>query len=417
MLTLSDQGASSLSNILVFVLVARSFDSGEVVGAFSAAMIAYQIVVGLTRALGGQTFLSLYSHLSPDARRHVVPDLLAMTLLMALLSTGALGVISLITGGMLGSAFLSLALIMPALLLQDTWRYALVVDRPGATLLLDLLWLAAVVLAFALVPDNADLSWFITIWGLGAMGGAFLGFLLARIDRLGMNPLRWVTDHREVGIRYAGEFATTQGTNNVVTSSLGFVADLSTLGTVRASQVYYGPLNTLLGGFYLAVVPEGAQLRHSPVRMRQLLLKVTMGLTAVAGVWMFVGLVLPASWGRAALGETWTDAHQLIIPMGLAMVASGVMSGARFGLRSLADARRSLRVKVMTTPFLVVLPLLGAVTSGAVGFATGFFLARTFAAVVSWKAFNEALAAHAQGDEAGTDPDEANSARTELPTG
>ena len=46
---MADQGVSSLSNIVVAVIVARSVSAAEF-GAFGVAMVVYQLGLGLTRA-------------------------------------------------------------------------------------------------------------------------------------------------------------------------------------------------------------------------------------------------------------------------------------------------------------------------------------------------------------------------------
>jgi hypothetical protein len=81
-LALADQGVSSLSNVVVAVLVARAFGGPAHFGAFSLAMVAYQIVLGSLRALVGEPLLSLYSHETSGARRKLAADLHATTLFL-----------------------------------------------------------------------------------------------------------------------------------------------------------------------------------------------------------------------------------------------------------------------------------------------------------------------------------------------
>lgn len=391
--TLGDQAASSLSNILIFLLVARSFDSTEPVGAFAAAMIVYQLALGATRALVGTPLLSLYSHIGPDRREQRISDLQGATVTLGLACASVPVVLSLLLGGVLGSALLALALVLPGLLMQDTWRFALIVDRPHAALTIDLVWVVVVLAAFIVVPEAAGVAWFVLVWGLGGCLGAAAGWVLAKRSPIGLRFFRWFVDHREVSGRYFGEFATARAAHEIVTSSLGAFVGLGALGAVRASQVYYGPHNMLHEGVYMVVVPEGAVLRDQPGRLSQMLVKVSALLAVLAGVWMVIGFLLPEAWGEFLLGTTWGQVTELLLPMGLGTMASAVMSGALLGLRSLADAKRSLRARVQATPFEVACPVVGAIIGGAVGFAVGFAVARVISAGIWWTALRRGLAA------------------------
>lgn len=390
-LVMADQAASSLSNVLVSVLVARSFDSPEPFGAFGLAMIIYQLIVGGSKSVIGHTLLSVYSPLDPESRRKVVPDLQGATLSISVTASVVLAAVSAVVGGVAGQAILALAVVLPVVLLQDTWRFALVVDRPVATLMIDLVWLVAVVIAFWFAPPNAEVGWYIVVWGLSGgvsacvaivVGGGFVGHL---------RPFKWIMDHREVGFRYLGEYFSAQAVGHIVVTSVGAIAGIGTLGSVRGSQVYYGPHNTLHQGIYMAVVPEGAQSRDDPVRLRRIMLVVSFGLATLSALWMCIGLLLPASWGKALLGSVWPGAHEIMVPMGIAMIAAGASSGGLLGLRSLADAKQSLKARLWITPWLLFCPLAGTVVGGAGGFAVGYAMARVVGAFIWWRALNRAL--------------------------
>lgn len=390
-LTMSDQAVSSLSNILAAVLVARSFDAPEPFGVFGLAMIVYQLVLGAKRSVVGEPLLSLYSHVLGPERRRLLPDLLGTAALISLLCLLCLAGIAVLLGGMAGAALLALAFVLPLLLVQDVWRFYFVVDRPGAALAVDVAWLLTVVVAFPLAPENAGVGWFVTVWGLGAGLGVLLGAVIARGPTARPRPLRWLTNNRETGGRFFGEFVTARAVSHLVTTALGPIAGLGAVGSVRGSQVYYGPHNTLYAGIYLAVVPEGAQARDDPTQLRNMLMRTSFVLAAIAALWMGVGMMVPSAWGEQLLGGSWEGAREIMAPMGVAMTATGVASGGFLGLRSLGDARRSLRARLRVAPWQAVCPLVGAFAGGAVGFAVGFAIGRIATAVIWWRAFVDAL--------------------------
>lgn len=391
LVVMSDQAASSLSNVVAAVLVARSFDSPEPFGAFGLAMIAYQLIIGGSKSLIGHPLLSLYSPLDAEARRRVVPDLQGAALCIGFAGSLVVAAASALLGGMSGSALLALAVVLPLVLVHDTWRFSFVVDRPGAALAIDLVWLLAVVAAFPLAPADAGVAWYVMAWGLGGGLGALVGVAIAGGFGGRPRPLRWLSGHRQVGGRYFGEYLTAQATGRIVASTVGAFAGLGALGAVKASEVYYGPHHTLHMGIYMAVVPEGAQTRDQPERLRRMLKMVSLGLATLSTVWMGVGLAIPESWGEELFGATWAGAREIMLPMGVAMVAAGVTSGGLMGLRSLADARRSLRARLHIVPWQTVCPLVGAATGGAWGFAVGLAIGRIAGAAIMWRAFDRSL--------------------------
>jgi hypothetical protein len=395
-LVLADQAASALSNALVAILVARG-TGVSAFGAFSLAVVASQLVLSGIRSVVGEPLLSLYSHEAPEVRRRLMVDIHGTTLFLGAVASVVLWLIAAVLGGLSGSALMALAFVLPLMLFQDAWRFAFIVDRPGAALIVDLVWLVGEVAVLPLAPARAGVAWYVVVWGLtGGLGGLVGAVLGGRLPGR-PHPWQWLVHHRETSWRFFTEFVTARASSQLVLAALGAISGLAALGAANASFVYYGVLNTLHTGIYLAVVPEGARKRDQPARLRRLLALVSGALVVVAVAWMLVGLVLPDSIGRQLFGDTWDDASELMVPMGLAMILGGVSSGGLLGLRSLGDARRSLRARFQSTAWQVVCPLTGAFAGAAGGFAFGFVLARAVAAAIWWKAFGQALRDAARG--------------------
>jgi hypothetical protein len=77
--------------------------------------------------------------------------------------------------------------------------------------------------------------------------------------------------------------------------------------------------------------------------------------------------------------------------MGLAILAGSVATGAFAGLRSLGDARASLRARLCSLPPEAILTLVGAFAAGAIGYAYGFAAATTLIAATWWGFFLAAV--------------------------
>jgi O-antigen/teichoic acid export membrane protein len=386
-----DQGVSSLSNVVVSVLVARSLPT-EGFGAFGLAVIAFLLVLGVTRALIGEPLLSQHSNATPEERRRLAPDMLGSAVLVGVVASAVVFVIGVVAGGAAGSALVALAIVLPMMMAQDTWRYVFIVDRPGAAVAVDVAWLVAVCVAMLLAPDHADPAWYVVAWGSAAGVGAVAGWIIARDSLAVPHPGRWFSDHQRMGSRFVGEFVTGTATTQLVLVGVGAIAGLAVLGAVRATQVFFGPVNTVHQGAYLALVPEGAQAASRPERMRRLMVGASIGLATVALLWMCVGLALPDRWGTALFGSTWSESTALLVPVGLAMVAGSLITGGFAGVRSLGAASDSLRARMRTVLPQLVLPIIGAALAAGEGYALGLAAAQLVSTIIWWSAFQRALA-------------------------
>lgn len=403
-LVVSDQGISSLSNVVVTIFVARSL-SAVGFGAFGVAIVAFMLVQGVSRALVGETLLSRYSSVDTETRGSLVPDMLAAAVAISAVGVAVVTVVAVAAGGEAGRALLALGIVLPLVTVQDTWRYIFIIDRPAAAVAVDAVWLVAVCAVLSAAPSDAGAAWFVIAWGATAGIGAIAGGLLGRGDLAVPHPLRWLRSNRDMGSRFLGEYVTGQAVGQVVLVGVGAIAGLSVIGAVRAAQVFYGPINTVHQGIYLALVPEGAR-STGEVHLRRLMFRATLLLAGVAGGWMWLGLLLPDSWGTTLFGETWPEAGGLLLPIGLAMIAGSAATGAFAGVRALGDARESLRARLRTVGPQLVLPLVGAAVGAGHGYAFGFGLGHAASAVIWWAAFGNALASSrkAASDRAGADP-------------
>ena len=388
---MADQGVSSLSNVVVSIFVARSLSS-DGFGAFSLATVVYLLAQGTARALIGEPLLSRFSPADAETRRQLVPDLLGATLAISLLGATVVVVVGLAVGGAAGSALLALALVLPLVLLQDSWRYVFIVDRAGSALAVDLVWLVAVSGVLLAAPADADPAWFVIAWGATAGLGAAAGLVLGRGSLGRPRPVAWLLEQRDMGLRFLGEFATGQAVGQLVLVAVGAIAGLTPLGAVRAAQVVYGPLNTVHQGIYLALVPEGARTADES-HLRRLMVKASVGLVTVATAWMLVVLMVPDRWGTALFSATWNEAGDLMLPMGLAMIAGSAATGGFAGVRALGAARESLQARLRSVGPQLALPLAGTAISAGHGYALGFGLGHLVSAVIWWGAFGAALAA------------------------
>lgn len=388
-LALGDQAASSLTNVIVAILVMRSVGPDKF-GAFSVALISYQIVIGLARALIGEPYLARHSGDSFDARRAVVAEIVGAAITVGVVCAVVIGGVGWALGGLTGPGLVTLAVLLPFLIVHDTLRFDFIVDKAGRALAIDLAWLILVVVVMAQAPGDADAPWFVAAWGASGAVAMVLGLAFVRASSWALSPLAWLRRTWSDGIRYAGDYLTAQAAAQIAVLSLSAVS-LTTLGVVRASQTFYGPLNTVHLGIYLAVVPDGVRLRDRPKRLLRLIGLTAAGLTLLGACWTLVGVSIPDSIGREIADRSWPGADEIMLPMGLWVVLGGLTAAGFLGLRCLGDARASLRSRVRSAPGQLVLPIGGAVVGGPVGFALGLATARLLTAAIWWTAFKRAL--------------------------
>ena len=388
-LVMADQGVSSLSNIVVAIIVARSVSAAEF-GAFGVAMVVYQLGLGLTRAAVTDPLLSQHSHEPRDTRARHVPRMVGSVLTLALASSVVVLAVGLLLSGPAGQALVALAWVLPLALVQDLGRYIFVIDRPQSALVIDIAWLAGIAVALPLAPADAGVGWFVVAWGLSAGVGGLIAALIERPSPRSIRPVSWLADEREASSRYVGEWMSSQLAGNLTTLAVGPIAGLPALGAVRAVQVLYGPVNTLHAGIYLAVVPEGTRIRNDRGRLRRLMLASTTLIVAAAAVWMIVCMLLPDSFGESLFGASWARGSDLVVPMGLAMIVSSAATGGFAGIRALGDPRASLRARLATMPGELAAPVGGVAVGGASGFVYGLVIARSITSAVWWRAFDRA---------------------------
>jgi hypothetical protein len=354
--------------------------------------------------VAGEPLLSLYADQGPTQRRRLVADIQGTTLFLGSVCSGLLLAGSFWAGGEDRAALIALAVVLPPLLLHDTWRYLFVIDRPAAALTIDLIWLTAALPALLLVPESAGVGAYIAVWGgagfLGAVAGTLLGWGLPAWP----HPWRWLVDHSAMCWRYFMEYVTAQGIGQAAFAGLAAISGATALGAARAAWVVYGMLVVVHSALYMMLVPEGVRSRGRSAELRQKFLRASQLSSSLSAVWLVCALMLPDGLGTKLFGDTWSEAETLLLPMGLTMIAGGALSGGLLGLRALGDAPRSLRARLYSTAPQIVFPLVGAVLDDALGFVLGLALSKAVAAVIWWVMFRQSLHAEERtGDQPSVD--------------
>ncbi len=391
---LADQGLSSLTNFVLGIVVARTVGLTEF-GAFSLAFAAYLIVASLSRAVTAQPLLIRYSGVSTADWRRGAAATTGTALLVGVGASMLALAIALASDGSLRSAFIALALVLPGLIVQDAWRFAFFAHGRGrAGFLNDLVWAVVQLSGFvaAIELGAGTVFWAVIAWGGAATLAAVVGIGQARLIPRPTAARGWWREHHDLLPPYIGEVAAYILSGQLLLGAVGLVAGLAVVGALRGAQVLLGPLNVVVQGLYLVVMPEAVKvLRKSARRLAQICLAAGLSLAAVAVVWTVILVLLPEAVGLTLMGDVWDPAHSVLFAWGMAFAAINLGTGASIGLRALAAAPRTLRAAVVTSVIGFAGAVIGAATAGIQGAAWGLLITQVIGIGVWWWEFRGGL--------------------------
>ncbi|MGH2652950.1 MAG: hypothetical protein ACRDHV_01190 [Actinomycetota bacterium] len=291
--------------------------------------------------------------------------------------------------------FLLLAISLPGLLLQDSWRYAFFTWGQGRKAFLnDLVWATLLFSALGLltISGRASVRSFILAWGASAAAAAILGMAQARMVPHLRSSISWLREHRDLGPRYLAEFVSVNGAFQLTMYAVAGLAGVAAAGFLRGGLILLGPVMVLYMGTRLVAIPEAARLLgRSAVRFRKAIRGISVLLALGAAAWGVLLLLIPEGLGETLLGASWTGAQKLIPPFITMFVAQGFQVGAFIGLRSLAAAKRSLKARLIEGGLTLVAGMLGAGLGGSVGAAWALAAIFWVESAVWWWFFGRAL--------------------------
>lgn len=393
----ADQAVSSLTNFTLGILVARSVSPSHF-GAFSIAFVLYTTALSGARAVVGEPLSVRYSASAGVDWKRGASQAMGAAVVVGVVVGFACAVVRIFDGGVVGSSLFLLGVTMPGLLLQDAWRYAFFTQGRGFQAFLnDSIWALVLFawIAVLLSAGHATVGALILAWGGAACCAALAGIAQARLLPRPSQALTWWSEQRDLAPRFFGEFAAGNGSAQVVTYATAAAGGLTEAGALRGAQLLLGPINIFTMGIGVAAVPAGVRLlEQGRERLKRAAVFLSAALALITLTWGAVIFLLPERWGIALLHDNWLGAHAVVLPLTLAWTGLSANTGAALGLRALAAAKRSLRVKITITPLTLIAVGAGATLNGAVGAAYGLAITATSGACLWWFQFRRALVEH-----------------------
>lgn len=389
---LADQAASSLSNFAVGIYVARSLGL-TAFGVFSLAWVTYGVVLSVSRGLATDPLVVRFSGVSDASWRGAVARSSGTALGVGVVIGAVCLVIGLALGGQVGPAFAGLGVMLPGLLVQDAWRYSFFAAGNGRKAFVnDVVWGVALVPAMVVAARVGTVTAFVLAWGASATVAAVYGCFQSGIRPRLTGAREWLHEHRDLSYRYLVENVGVSGASQLRAYGLGVIVAVSAVGVIRGAELLLGPFLAVLMGLTLVTVAEAARmLRQAPHRLGRFCLYLGVGQAVGALLWGSVLLLMPDRLGELILGDVWSSASAIIVPVTLGVAGAGLGTGAAAGLRALAAARRSLRCQLFASTFYVCGGLGGAFLAGTAGSAWGVAAAAACSSAVWWQQLRSAL--------------------------
>jgi len=397
-----DQAVASASNFALSLYVAREF--GPVTfGAFSLAFITFTVILNASRGTATDPLMVRYSGATGAAWRNATAVASATGMMVGGVAGVGCVVVGLLLPHPVGPAFIALGVLLPGLMLQDSWRFAFfAAGRPRAALLNDVVWTVLLLLGLAIVHQAAHWSDTVrVVLCLAAFGGtaaiaAMFGLYQTRVLPRPLGVSGWLREHRQLSFRYLLENVSATGAAQIRSSVLGAVAGIASVGYIRGAEILMGPFVVVLSGVSLVSVPEASRVFHRNSRRLPHFCAVLGGAQAVAALaWGAVLLlVLPLGLGQLLLNEVWAPTSQLIVPATLSVCAASFLTAVIAGLRATGAARRSLKAQLTFASAYLLLGVSGAILFGAQGVCWSGVLAISFGVVITSLQLRAALADH-----------------------
>lgn len=390
----ADQALSSLMNFALGVAMARSVSTRSF-GQFGLLSASYVLVLGCSRGLNTEPLAVRYSAASPSEWRHATAAATGAALGMGAALGLGYGLVGLATGGATERPLLALGWSLPGLLLQDSWRFAFI-SAGRSRLAAANEGMVALLLFPALVlyqsAGDPSVAGFILVWGATGWVGGLLGALQARLAPRPLGAWVWWREHRDLGPRYVGDFLAIGGASSLSLYAIGGVSGLVAVGALRAGFLALGPFLMVMMAAYTIALPEGVRAyARSNESLRRTSVVLSAVLTGAALLWGGTVLSLPDPVGRAMLGPSWGAGRAVLVPLIVYYLASAIASGACHSLRAMGAAAQSLRVRLVSAPFIVVGAIVGAAVGEAQGAAWGMAVANAGGTFLWWRQYPLAL--------------------------
>lgn len=371
-----DQALVSLGNAVIVIAMARTSTAAEF-GRLTFAVVAMTALNVAARGFFG-TFVAVLGR-APSAAKHEASVGITLCLALSVIFGGG---IHLVTSSIAGAAVMSA---LPALLVTlEMCRWFLVSSRRAHTALIadSVYSIGCLMLLILTMVHDVSVSSVLAGWFFTAALAMFVAARLARIAPCLRQPFGVIRSTWKERVWFGSEGLLAAWSSVLVASIVGTLSGGEALGGLRGASTLLGPLSLLLTSLPMVAVPELADLmRRNQLRRARLYLDrgvavFFVGALAVAAF----GAFCPDHVGRAFLGESWSSARPLILPLSLEQAALAVLHSSVAILRAGTQGRIVLSLRSIQVVLSLATTLVACLTVGVGGVAWGLFAVATLVA-------------------------------------
>jgi O-antigen/teichoic acid export membrane protein len=386
-----DQVLSSGTNFVPALLVARVLGPADY-GAFSIVFVAWFGALQIVRSALMIPYTLAAAHLDTDDWHDVTKRAAGAVFLAGVVC----GVVFAIAGAVigvsshLGESLLVIAVLAPALALQEFWRVAsFAASRAKTAAANDGYWAIGQIVAFSILlvsTDHVSAAQCIFAWGAAAVFAAAVGIRqLSLVPSVNMTAVRWAREWSGIGAWLTADSATFSvgffGVTLIVAAKIGNAG----LGLFRVVQNLFGPIQLITTGGGSAFMPYlvrtikktqsnglGPSWRFSAL------------MTGSVIVYGLALLVAAHTVLTKAFGSDYAGASALVLPFLIAYAFDAVGSGAQMLLRARTLVRRVLVAQAAATVTKLAGVIILATVAGLRGAAWGFAIGSAVGAITFW---------------------------------
>lgn len=376
------QALSSATNFGLTLGVGRLLGPAEL-GVVVIGFAAYQLLLGLQRAIVTQPIIAYGAPLDHGERRRLAGSGLTLVGASGIVATVVAVAIGLVAGRTYGRGFVLFAPWVGAALLQEYWRTILFQeDRGAAAAFSELVRLGMTLLggAMALVWRHDYVV--VGMWGLGS--GAALAIALVRYPGrpagLRTAVATWRRHAWGLGRWLGGREIVWQLLTYATILTLTFIVGTTGVGGFRAASALFSPFSLLAAALVLPALPA---LSRAAAQTHDQAVALTLRITAVAvsiGMLYVVLMSVTGAWLLVHLfGHSFAPFSGLVWPLAAsqALGAAGIgftlllSAEARGRASFIAGVALAVAVFALTTTFALWAGVTGAAWGNAIGMGVG----------------------------------------------
>ena len=386
------QGASSLGNLFVAVLIARESSAVE----FAAFALVVPLYILFQRFSRVYVLIPRQIALNLEDDGRVRPDQsapLGACLSLSLLWMAVLGVLALTLDGVFAGWLYWFVALVPGLALYDCVRSEfLALRRMFVVAALDGGWLAMQTLgSIGVLASGGAPALHLAAWGLPPL-------VLAAAIATREFCARWSL-FGGVKELWASRRLFSDGLSDLISSVLVVQAipylvlaltSLETAGALRAGQMLLGPVNIIVMGLMPLLQVNVARLANYRDQSFRVLHKHTIRLSVLCTAYGSTVAFLPDFIGRQLLGDTWSLTDVMLVGLAVHLLMRTPFTTVVVAMRSLQLQRILVRQRMIGAVLLIGGAVLGALSGPASaipwGMATAAFVSAVWAYVALTKA-------------------------------